>query len=182
MKSSAYTHASWSFKNRLTRALWHICYTLCFRPSPTVMHAYRSWLLRLWGARIGKGCHIYPGARLWAPWNLHCEDQACVANEATLYNQAPIYLGYRAIVSQGAYLCTATHDYQSNNFPLVTQPIHVGPYAWIAAQAFVHPGATIAEGAVIGARSVVKGSIPAWQVCEGFPCVPVKQRPKIPSP
>jgi putative colanic acid biosynthesis acetyltransferase WcaF len=62
------------------------------------------------------------------------------------------------------------------NFPLIAKPIVVGGSAWIAAEAFVHPGITIGEGAVIGARAVVTKDMPAWMVCVGHPCQPVKPR------
>ena len=132
--------------------------------------------MRLFGAKIGKGVHIYPGVRIWAPWNLVCGDETGVANGVTLYDQGVISLGRRVVISQGAHLCAGTHDYTLPGFPLVTQPIVVESEAWIAAEAFVHPGVTIGEGAVIGARSVVTKNMPSWMVCAGHPCKPIKQR------
>ena len=133
-------------------------------------------MLRLWGAKIGRHCHIYPRAVIWAPWNLICRDEVGVADGVNLYNQAPIKLGSRCVISQGAFLCTGTHDYTSEDFPLVARPIEIGDHAWVAAEAFVHPGVTIGEGAVIGARSVVTRDMPAWMICAGHPCEPIKPR------
>lgn len=171
-----YTQPSFSLANRAGRALWGLVWALLFWPSPRPLHAWRRLLLRLFGARIGRGCRIYPGARIWAPWNLECGDLATVGDGVTLYNQAPIKLGARAVVSQGAHLCTGTHDYTSPNFQLIARPIEVGDSAWVCAEAFVHPGVTIGEGAVIGARSVVTAEMPAWMVCAGHPCKPLKKR------
>jgi putative colanic acid biosynthesis acetyltransferase WcaF len=172
------THSkpSFSLKNRLLRAVWQTVSLLMFRFSPRPFHAWRAAILRIFGAKIGKGCHIYPGVRIWAPWNLICDEEVGVGDGAYLYNQAPIRLGRRAVVSQGAQLCTGTHDYEDPGFPLVARPIAVGALAWIAAEAFVHPGVTIGEGAVIGARSVVTKDMPAWTVCAGHPCKPLKPR------
>jgi putative colanic acid biosynthesis acetyltransferase WcaF len=113
---------------------------------------------------------------IWAPWNLVCGDEVGVGNGANLYNQARITLGSRCVVSQGAHLCTGTHDYTSEDFRLIARPIEIGQHAWIAAEAFVHPGVSIGEGAVIGARSVVTRDMPAWMVCAGNPCTPFKPR------
>ena len=175
-KSSAFTGPSFTIRNRLARVAWGIVCALLFRPSPRPFHAWRRWLLMLFGARIAKGCHIYPGVRIWAPWNLTCGEETGVGDGAILYSQAHITLGKRVVISQGAHLCTGTHDYESEGFELFAKPITVGDHAWIAAESFVHPGVTVGEGAVIGARSVVTRDVPAWMVCAGNPCKPIKPR------
>jgi putative colanic acid biosynthesis acetyltransferase WcaF len=135
-----------------------------------------AFVLGLFGAKLGRGCHIYPRAIIWAPWNLTADDEAAVADGAIIYNQAPIHLGRRVVISQGAHLCAGTHDYEDATFPLVTKPINIQDHAWVAAEAFIHPGVTIGEGAVIGARAVVTRDMPAWMVCAGHPCEPIKPR------
>lgn len=176
---SAHTSASFSFRNRVSRALWGLACLLFFRYTPRPLHGWRAFVLRCFGAKLGQGCHIYSRARIWAPWNLNCADQAAIADDAIIYNQARVTLGYRSVVSQGAHLCTGTHNYQSPVFELIAKPISVGDHAWVCAEAFVHPGVTIAEGAVIGARSVVTKDMPAWMVCAGHPCAPMKPRERI---
>jgi len=87
-----------------------------------------------------------------------------------------IRLGERAVVSQGAYLCTASHDFEKKTFPLITKPITVGAGAWIGARAIVLPGCEIGEGCVIGAGSVVTRGTPAWSVCAGNPCRVIREK------
>jgi putative colanic acid biosynthesis acetyltransferase WcaF len=147
-----------------------------FRPSPRPMHGWRRFLLRIFKAKIGAGVHVYPKVDIWAPWNIELASEAGVANGATLYSQSKIVIGRRAVISQGAYLCTGTHDYEATGFPLITKSILIGDYAWIAAEAFVLPGVTIGTGAVIGARAVVASEMPDWTVCAGHPCKPIKPR------
>ncbi len=180
-KHDARTQPSFSRGNRIGRVLWATVYWTLFRPSPRPLHAWRAFLLRLFGARMGKGTHIYPGVRIWAPWNLECGDAVGVASGAILYNQGFITLGRRAVVSQGAHLCAGTHDHEQPGFPLVTRPITVGAEAWLGAECFVMPGVVIGEGAVVGARSVVVKDTPAWMVCVGNPAKPVKPRVWRPS-
>lgn len=172
----SYAHASFSFGNRAARSVWSIVYWCLVWPSPKPLHAWRAMVYRLFGASIGRGVHIYPGARVWAPWNLHCGAQVGIANGAIVYNQAPVRIGRRAVISQGAHLCAGTHDYNDPGLKLVTKPIVIGEYAWVAAEVFVHPGVTIGKGAVIGARSVVTKDMPEWMVCVGHPCRPLKPR------
>jgi putative colanic acid biosynthesis acetyltransferase WcaF len=168
--------ASFSLSNRLVRIVWGIVYVLLFKPSPRPLHGWRSFLLRCFGAEIGAGVHVYPGVTIWAPWNLKIDDQAGVASGAILYSQGQISIGKKAVISQGAHLCAGTHDFTLAGFPLVTRPIVIGDHVWIAAEAFVHPGVTIGEGTVVGARSVVTRDLPSWKVCSGFPAQVLKDR------
>lgn len=167
---------SFSLGNRLARVGWGLVSALLFRPSPRPLHGWRSFLLRCFGAEVGKGVHVYPKVVIWAPWNLVIGDEAGIANGAILYSQGKIIIGKRAVISQGAHLCAGTHDYTKEGFPLITRPIVIEDQVWIAAEAFVHPGVTIGEGTVVGARSVVTKDLPAWKVCSGFPARPLKDR------
>lgn len=167
---------TFSRRNRARRALWGLIYLLLFRPSPRQMHSWRSILLRLFGATVGKGCHIYPKVVIWAPWNLVVESQASAADGVNLYSMARITIGRRAVISQGAHICTGSHDYTDPSFCLYAKPITIGAESWICADAFLGPGVTIGEGAVIGARSVVIRDMPNWTVCAGHPCTPIKPR------
>lgn len=150
-----------------------------FRLSPRPCHGWRSFLLRCFGATVGRGVHVYPGVKIWAPWNLILEDQAGIASGVTLYSQGVIHIGKKAVISQGAHLCAGTHDFDQPGFPLVAKPIVVGDQAWIAAEVFVHPGVTIGQGCVVGARSVVIKDLPEWSVCSGFPAIKIRDRSRI---
>ncbi len=167
---------SFSLPNRLGRALWSIVNLFFFRFSPNILYNWRSFLLRCFGAKVGRGVHVYPRVSIWAPWNLILEDECGIANGAILYSQGKISIGRRAVISQGAHLCAGTHDYNLPGFPLIIFPICIEDYAWVAAEAFIHPGVVIEEGCVIGARSVVTKNMPAWMVCAGHPCMVIKER------
>ena len=174
--TDTHTGPSFSLKNRIGRLTWNIIYTVFFRISPKPLHAFRCFLLRLYGAKVGKGVHVYPGVKIWAPWNVVLNDECGIANGAILYSQGKISIGKRAVISQGAHLCAGTHDYNDPGFRLITMPITIGDQAWVAAEAFVHPGIEIGEGCVIGARAVVTKNMPAWMICAGHPCMPLKER------
>ena len=174
--TDSFTQPSFSLKNRVARVAWNIVYALLFRLSPNFLHRWRSFLLRCFGAKVGKGVHVYPRVKIWAPWNVELKDQCGIANGATLYSQGHISIGYRAVISQDSYICTGTHAYWLSGQPLITFPIIIQDFVWVAAGAFVNPGVTIEEGAVIGARSVVTKDMPAWTICAGHPCKPIKPR------
>ena len=134
-------------------------------------------LLRLFGAKLGHSCFIYAGARIWAPWNLVCGNCVAIADGAEIYNPALVILGDHAIVSQGAFLCGASHDYHSASFPMIWAPITIGAYAWIGARATVQMGVSIGEGAVLALGSIATRSLDPWGVYAGIPAQRIKTRP-----
>lgn len=162
--------------SKAARAAWLAVWYLLYRPTPVFMHGWRRVLLRMFGADIAKGAHPYPSARIWAPWNLTMGERSCLGYGVECYNVERITLRERCIVSQHAYLCTASHDIEAATFDLVTAPIDVGPDAWVAARAYVGPGASIGAGAVVAACAVVTKNVDAWTVVAGNPAIPVKQR------
>ncbi len=83
-RSSAHVGPSFPFRNRLARFVWGVAYLIFFRFTPRSLHAWRALILRCFGAKIGRGCHIYPKAEIWAPWNLQCEDEVGVADRVIL--------------------------------------------------------------------------------------------------
>jgi len=126
---------------------------------------------------LGKDCRVYASARIWAPWNLTLGDHVRVGERAILYSMSRITVGDYATVSQGAHLCCGTHDYNSATFQLIARPIEIGKRAWVCAEVFVHPGVSIPEGAVVGARAVVTRSLSEpWVVYAGNPARKVGTR------
>jgi putative colanic acid biosynthesis acetyltransferase WcaF len=101
---------------------------------------------------------------------------SCLANDVDCYCVAPVKLGTHATVSQYAFLCTASHDYEDPDLRLTAKPIEIGDYAWIAARAFVGPGVKIGEGAVVGATASVYRDVPEWTVVGGNPARVIKKR------
>lgn len=165
-----------SRRNRLARALWNTAYWLLFRPSPWFLFAWRRALLRCFGARIGRGVHIYASARIWAPWNLTMADHSCLAAGVDCYNVAPISIGQHVTVSQQAFLCTASHDINDPDFSLTSQPIHIDDRAWICTRSFIGPGVHVGTGAVVGACAVAMRDIAPWIVAGGNPAKEISKR------
>jgi putative colanic acid biosynthesis acetyltransferase WcaF len=182
----AYLRPAFSRGHRARRALWNLTWLLLYRPSPRPLHRWRAALLRLFGATLGPHCHFYPASRVWAPWLLRCEDHVAAADGAEIYNPSPIQLDSHVILSQGSYLCAATHDLDDPGFPLVSYPMHLERYAWICARAAVSPGVHVGEGAVLGLGSVATRDLKPWTVYGGNPAIAIRPRtrtiPPIPNP
>lgn len=155
--------------NQGLRLVWRIVWLLAYRPSPKVFHGWRRLLLRGFGAKIAKDAYTHPSVKIWAPWNLEMGSLSCLGPDVDCYSVDRIVIAPRAVVSQYSFLCTATHDYRVASRPVVTSPIVIRERAWVAADAFIGPGVTIGEGAVVGARSSVYRDVEPWTIVAGNP-------------
>lgn len=170
-------HNALSRKNQVIRLLWTVVWGLLARPLPrSVGSGWKRWLLRLFGARIASTAIVYSSAKVYYPANLTMDAYSCLASDVDCYNVAPITIGANSTVSQGAYLCTASHDISNPLNPLITAPIVIEDQAWVAAGAFVGMGVTIGQGAVVGARAAVFKSVEPWTVVGGNPAKFLKKR------
>ena len=165
-----------SFGNKVGRVMWGMVWLVLFRPSPKPLHAWRRWLLRAFGAQIGRGVHIQSSVRVWAPWNLTMEDHSCLSFDVDCYCVAPVFIGAHTTVSQYSYLCTASHDIRLSQMPLTTAAITVGRGAWVAADVFVAPGVRIGDGAVVAAKACVTKDVLPWTIVGGNPARFIKRR------
>jgi len=159
----------------LRRVLWSVGqHAISLSPRP--FFGWRCFVLRCFGAKIGSNVNVYPTTRVYFPWNLIVGDWSAIGEDAFIYNLGPVTIGKKVTISHRAHLCAGTHDYTLADLPLLKPPIVVHDQAWICADAFVGPGVTIGEGAIVGARSVVVKNVGPWVIVAGNPARPVKSR------
>lgn len=164
-------------RHQFIRMLWGISWKLCACWLPrSIGSGWKRFLLRLFGAKIASTAVVYSSAKVYYPANLIMDDYSCLASDVDCYNVAPVILGKGVTVSQGAYLCTASHDITSPKHELITAPITIGDQAWIGARAYVGMGVTINDGAVVGATASVYKDVDAWTVVGGNPAKFLKKR------
>lgn len=165
----------YSFGEIVRRVLWGFG-KLAFRFSPRPCFGWRRFVLRCFGARIGRWVHTYPSTRVYFPWNLTVGDWSALGEDVLIYNLGPVTIGQKATVSHRAHLCAGTHDYRQADLPLLKPPIEIGDQAWVCADAFIGPGVKVGEGAVVGARAVVIRDAPPWTIVAGNPAREIKKR------
>jgi putative colanic acid biosynthesis acetyltransferase WcaF len=133
-------------------------------------------VLRLFGGKIGNTNFIYPSCKIWAPWLLETEDVVTIGPRVEVYNPGGVKLRHHSILSQDAYLCGATHDYNSIDFTYLKKEIVIEAYAWICAKAIVLPGVTCKEGSVLAAGAIATRDLDAWSIYGGNPGKKIKDR------
>jgi putative colanic acid biosynthesis acetyltransferase WcaF len=159
------------FRGRSTvyTQLWWIVQSTLFGMSPQVFYGWRRWLLRIFGARIGKGVILRPSVRVTYPWKLRVGDFCHIGDDVVLYTLAEIEIGDCAVISQRSYICTGSHDHTSPTFDIYARKIVIESEAWLATDVFVAPGVLIGSGAVVGARSSVFSDVPPGVIYVGSP-------------
>lgn len=181
MSGARFGGPSFSLRNRIYRAVWGVVWLSLGSWTPPPLARWRRFLLRCFGARIGRGAAIGTGVRVWSPANLDIGEFVGIGRGVNLYSMAPIVIGKLAVISQGAHLCTGTHRIDDVHMQLYARTITIGANAWIAADAFVGPGVAIGEGAVLGARACAFKNLDDWTVSVGNPASIVRMRTRPPA-
>lgn len=163
-------------KPKIMVQLWWTVYALFFRPSPQLMYGWRRFLLRSFGAKIGKNVIVRPSAQITYPWKVSIGDFSWIGDEVVLYSLGDIEIGSNTVISQRSYICTGTHDYLSEDFKIYAKKITIGSKCWLATDVYVGPSVNIGDFTVVGARSSVFNDLPEGKVCLGSPAKPIKDR------
>ncbi len=165
-----------SRREKIGRLLWVIVQGTVFRFSPRRADNWRAWLLRRFGARVGRVKLLRSTVRVEVPWNIEIGEGAQIGDRVYLYSLGPIRIGAHSVISQFCHLCAGTHDFERSDFPLLRMPITIGEHCWIATESYISPGVTIGDGVVVGARGAVIQDLPEWTICVGSPAKPVRAR------
>jgi putative colanic acid biosynthesis acetyltransferase WcaF len=173
---------SFSFSNRACRLAWNVVWLLLASWTPARLYLWRRILLQLFGAKMEGKTDVRGSARVWYPPYLVMERGAILAEWVNCYNMAPIHIKCGAVVSQRAHLCAGTHDIDDEHFQLQAKPIVLGRNCRIAVEAFVGPGVSVGDGAVLGARAVTFKDLQPWTVYVGNPSIPERQRSQFSRP
>jgi putative colanic acid biosynthesis acetyltransferase WcaF len=155
-------------RSAVTVQLWWVVQGSLFRLSPQFLYGFRRFLLRLFGAKVGRNVLLRPSVTITYPWHVSIGDYSWIGDDVSLYSLGGIRIGAHAVISQKSYICTGTHDARDPAFAIQAKPILIGDQVWVATDVFVAPGVTIGDGSVIAARSSVLCDIPAGMMCRGL--------------
>lgn len=163
-------------KSKITVQLWWLVQASLFALSPQFMYGWRRFLLRIFGAKIGKSVIIRSSVRFTYPWKVKIGDYSWIGDDVVLYSLGEIHIGSNTVISQRSYICTGSHHYNSGNFEIFSKKTTIGNKCWLATDVYVAPSVSIADFTVIGARSSVFNDLPSNKVCVGSPAKPFKDR------
>jgi putative colanic acid biosynthesis acetyltransferase WcaF len=159
----------------LKRSLW-FCLNACFFTSRFPVNAAKLFLLRLFGARVGKGVVVKPGVNIKYPWNLMIGNYVWIGENVWIDNLSLVTLGDHVCLSQGAFILCGNHNYSKSEFDLQVSPVILEEGVWIGAKAIVCPGVTCSSHSVLTAGSLASKNLDSFMIYQGNPALPVKER------
>jgi len=162
--------------NALKRFLWLYVNAVFFKTSLLPFSGLKVFLLRLFGARVGKNVTIKPCVNIKYPWFLTIGDETWIGENVWIDCLVMITIGQNVCLSQGAVLLTGSHNYKKSTFDLITGSIVLEDGVWIGALAIVNQGITIASHAVLTAGSVATKNLEAYAIYQGNPAVKIRSR------
>lgn len=170
--SSNYDKGAIFFK----QALWYCVNSLLVRPSFIPFVGFKLFLLRLFGAKIGKRICLKPCVLVKSPWNLTVGDDCWIGEKVWIDNLDKVHIGSNVCISQGALLLTGNHDYKKTSMPYRNVPIQVEDGAWIGARTVVGPGVVVRTHAILTVGSVATKELEAYGIYQGNPAIKVRTR------
>lgn len=162
--------------NALKRVLWFYTNAVLFKTSLLPSNAFKRFVLRAFGAKIGDRVTIKPGVNIKYAWHLTIGDDTWIGENVWLDCLVPVTIGSHVCLSQGAVLLTGNHNYKKPTFDLMVDGFKLEDGAWISACAVVNPGITVGSHAVLTTGSVATRDLEPYGVYQGNPAVKVRQR------
>ena len=160
----------------IKRLAWYFTNVLFFINPLNPFSGIKAWLLRLFGAKVGKGVNIKPGVNIKYPWNLEIGDYSWIGENVWIDNLAQVKIGSNVCISQGAMLLCGNHNYKKPTFDLMVGEITLEDGSWVGAQSVVCPGVTLHTHAVLGVGSVAHHDLDAYGIYQGNPARKVRER------
>ena len=160
----------------VVRLLWYYVNLIFFRGRWFPFFGPKRFLLRLFGAKVGRGVVLKPAVNIKYPWRLKIGDYSWIGEEVWIDNLADVDIGNNVVLSQGAMLLTGNHDYTSPSFKIFVRPIVLEDGVWIGAKSIVTPGVRCRSHSVLAVGSVATRDLEEFGIYQGNPAQKVKQR------
>ncbi len=159
----------------IQRVMWYFTHMAFFR-SAFPFSSFKVFLLRMYGARVGKGVVIKPHVRIKYPWLLELGNHIWIGEDVWIDNLGKVAIADHCCLSQGAMLLCGNHDYSKSTFDLMVGDITLEQGVWIGAKATVCPGVTCGSHSVLSVGSVATKNLEAYSIYQGVPAVKIKDR------
>lgn len=162
--------------SRFKQIAWYFVNIIFFQNPFNILSSSKVALLRLFGARLGKGVVIKPSVNIKFPWKLQIGDHSWLGEDVWIDNLSDVIIGRNVTLSQGCLLLTGSHDQSRTTFDFLSYPIVLEDGVWIGAKAVVAGGVTCRTHSILGINSVAEKELAPYTIYKGNPAIPVLTR------
>ena len=173
---STYNNAWYKPGRQIKIFIWYFVNTLFFANPLNPLSGLKVVLLKLFGAKVGKGVHIKPGVHIKYPWFLEIGNYVWIGENVWIDNLANVTIGNNVCISQGAMLLCGNHNYKKSTFDLILGEIHLKEGAWVGAKSIVCPGVTLNSHAILSVGSVANKDLDSYSIYQGNPAIKTRER------
>lgn len=165
-----------SGKGKITRLIWYCVNSLFINSYVIPFSPFKVFILKLFGAKIGKGINIKPKVNIKYPWKLTVGDYSWIGEKVWIDNLDIVIIGKNCCLSQESMLLSGNHDYKKSTFDLITKPIVLEDGSWVGAKSVVCPGVTLKENSILSVGSIATKNLKANSIYQGNPAIKIKDR------
>ena len=163
-------------RSKIVVLLWYFINVLFFINPLFPFSGFKIILLRIFGAKIGRGVLIKPAVNIKYPWLLTVGNHCWIGEKVWIDNLAQVTIGNHVCISQGAMLLTGNHNYKLSTFDLIIGQIILEEGAWIGAKSVVCPGVKCASHSVLAVSSIATKDLEPYAIYQGNPAIKIKER------
>lgn len=156
--------------------LWYFINIIFFKTSLPFPSTFKTFLLTIFGAKIGKGVRFKPFINIKYPWKLSIGDYCWIGENVWIDNIDEVIIENNVCISQGAFLLTGNHDYKKTTFDLITGKIILKSGVWIGAKAIVCPGVTCFANSILTVGSIANKNLIENTIYSGNPAKEIRKR------
>ena len=173
---SKYKKIDYDSSSFIARLSWYIVNIIFFKSSWFPLNTLKVFLLRFFGASLGKGVVVKPCVNIKYPWNLEIGNYVWLGENVWIDNLDKVTILDNSCVSQGATLLCGNHNYFLESFDLIIKPITLEQGSWIGVNSTVCPGVNIGSHAVLSAGSVATKDLEPYFIYQGNPASKIRKR------
>ena len=162
--------------SKIKIAIWFFVNAFIFNNPFIPFSSFKLTLLKLFGAKIGKGIILKPSLNIKYPWLLEIGNDVWIGENVWIDNLAKVTIWDNVCISQGAMLLCGNHDYKKSSFDLMVGEIVIEDGVWIGAKSVVCPGITCSSHSILTVGSIANKNLEAWGIYKGNPALKIKVR------
>ena len=176
VKLNSYDNSWYKPGNSIKRLLWYFVNELVLKSTLIPFSFPRKFVLKIFGAKIGKGVIIKPGVNIKYPWLLKIGNYVWIGEYVWIDNLAKVILEDNVCISQGAMLLCGNHNYKKTTFDLMVNEIILEEGVWIGAKSVVCPGVTCKTHAILSVGSIANIDLEPYTIYQGNPAKKIRNR------